>query len=329
MEEVVWVEILSRSRDVIARYRCAGAEIRVGRGYGNDVVIDDPYVAPQHLCIRRNGTGGWIAEDLGSANGLFLGHGQRKLARADIDGDGLIRIGHTYLRVRETTHAVTPDRIYQRRSWIWPLIGGLSLSLAAIQAGSVWLGDTTEPRVSAYLVPVLTLALLLVGWTSLWSLLSRIFSGAVRFERNLVIALAGVVIYSLFRQFTDFAAFAFSWQALAAYQYVGVWSLLAAVCFLHLREVSTARLRLKGGVLMAVLAIAIGMQLLNQSELHTGTDQQAYLRRMLPPEFRLARLQNEEAFFADIEQLKSKLDHDRTEEQSSPTPIESPVNWIR
>lgn len=329
MEELVWVEVVSRSRDVLARHRCAGSEIRIGRAYDNDVVVDDPYVAPRHLRIRRGETGGWVAEDLGSANGLFLDHGRRRLDRAEIDGNRLIRIGHTYLRLREASHAVTGDRAYQPRSRIWPLLAALGLSLAAIEIGSIWLGQTSEPRLSAYVVPALYLTLLLAGWTALWSVLARIFSGQVRFERNLLIALAGLVIYSLYREFTDFAAFAFSWRALAIYQYIGVWSLLAAVCFLHLREVSPARPRLKGGLVMAGLAAGIGLQLLTQSELRTGIDQQAYLRRLLPPEFRLARLQNEEAFFADIQQLKGKLDHDRTEEQPSPAPMESPVNWIR
>ena len=44
-------QILSRHRDVVARQRCEGAEIRIGRAYDNDVIVDDPYVAPRHLRI--------------------------------------------------------------------------------------------------------------------------------------------------------------------------------------------------------------------------------------------------------------------------------------
>ncbi len=43
---MIWIEILGRHREVVARYRGDGAEVRIGRGYDNDVVIDDPYVAP-------------------------------------------------------------------------------------------------------------------------------------------------------------------------------------------------------------------------------------------------------------------------------------------
>jgi hypothetical protein len=313
MEEVVWIEVVTRSREVLARHRCAGSEIRVGRGYGNDVVLDDPYVAPQHLRIRRSDAGAWVAEDLGSANGLFLEHGADKFGWVEIDASRLIRIGHTYLRLREAGHAVAPERAYQRPSRLWPALAVLGALLVAIEIGAGWLAETSEPRLSPYLVAVLTVALFLAGWTAAWSVLARIFSGQARFERNLLIALAGMVIYSLYREFTALAAFALSWRGLASYQYIGTWSLLAAICFLHVREVSPARLKLKAGLVVALLATGIGVQLLNQSELRTGVDRQASVVRLLPPKFRLAPAQTEETFFADIEALKSKLDSDRTE----------------
>src|SRR5262249_45447677 len=164
----------------------------------------------------------------------------------------------------------------------WPVLVGLGTLLVAIVVGSSWLAETTEPRLSPYVVSVLTVALLLAGWTAVWSVLSRIFSGHARFERNLLIALAGMVTYSLYRELAVFVAFAFSWRAFASYQYIGVWSLLAAVCFLHLREVSPARARLKAGLVVTLLATGIGVQLLNQSELRTGVDRQAYIVHLLP-----------------------------------------------
>ena len=38
---MIWVEILSRHRDIAARFRFPGPEVRIGRGYDNDVIIDD------------------------------------------------------------------------------------------------------------------------------------------------------------------------------------------------------------------------------------------------------------------------------------------------
>ena len=50
---MIWVEILSRHRDIAARFRFPGPEVRIGRGYDNDVIVDDPYVAARHLRVFR------------------------------------------------------------------------------------------------------------------------------------------------------------------------------------------------------------------------------------------------------------------------------------
>ena len=330
-QEIAWIEVVSRSRDVIARHRCAEPEIRIGRAYDNDVVLDDPYVAPHHLRIRRSDSGGWIAEDLGSSNGLFLDQGRDRLARVEIDGSHLMRIGHTCLRLRMAGDAVAPERTGPPRSHLWPVLAGLGAALVAIDVGSSWLAETTEPKLSPYLVSVLTVAALIAVWTAVWSVLARIFSGQARFEQNLLIALAGMVVYALYREFTDFAGFALSWGTLGAYQYIGIWSLLAVVCFLHLGVVSPTRLKLKAGVVAALLAMGIGVQLLNQSELRTGTglDRQGIALHLLPPEFRLTPLQTEDTFFADIEALKEKLDRDRTEPEPSPAPVGGTIAIIK
>ena len=68
---MIWVEILSRHRDIAARFRIAAPEARIGRGYDNDVIIDDPYVAAQHLRVFRDEAGQLVAEDLGSATARF------------------------------------------------------------------------------------------------------------------------------------------------------------------------------------------------------------------------------------------------------------------
>ena len=52
-----------------------------------------------------------VAEDVGSANGMFLDGSKGRHERIVIDGERPIRIGHTYLRIRETSHAVERERV--------------------------------------------------------------------------------------------------------------------------------------------------------------------------------------------------------------------------
>jgi hypothetical protein len=108
---MIWVEILSRHRDVTSRVQIAGRSATVGRGYDNDVIVDDPYVAPHHLRVSRGEAGELVAEDLGSANGTYLDGGKARITRAVIDGAKPLRIGQTLLRVRSSAYAVEPERM--------------------------------------------------------------------------------------------------------------------------------------------------------------------------------------------------------------------------
>jgi Inner membrane component of T3SS, cytoplasmic domain len=315
---VIWVEILSHHRNVAARHRVAGPEVRIGRGYDNDVILDDPYVAVEHVRVFRDDRDRLVAEDIGSANGMFLERDKDRQARIVIDGERPIRIGHTFLRIRETNHAVPRERAGRLEGRAGPVALGAALGTAilGIQALSVWFAEIDEPRVSHYVQSLLAIATLVVAWVALWAILSRIFSGQARLERNLLIALAGLLVFLLYGEFAEFASFALTWRALVSYDYVVMWSIVAATSFFHLRTIGPAGLKLKGGVLAGLLGLVIATQTLAQSELRAEFGQQSYLRRLLPPALRLTPAQDENAFFAEIEQLKTKLDRDRTDDPS-------------
>src|ERR1700761_4033172 len=108
---MIWVEILSRHHEVLHRVRVAGDEASIGRGYDNDVVVDDPYVAARHLRISRNEAGEVVAEDLGSSNGSFLDGSKSRITRLPVDGSQRLRIGQTLLRLRTSDYAIEPERI--------------------------------------------------------------------------------------------------------------------------------------------------------------------------------------------------------------------------
>jgi hypothetical protein len=314
---MIWIEILSRHRGIAARFRVAAPEARIGRGYDNDVIVDDPYVAAHHLRIFRDESERLVAEDLGSANGMFLDGGKSRLARIVIDGKLPIRIGQTFLRVRETNHTVDRERVARSDWGILPIVlaAALGIGTLGIDALKVWLTQTSELRASNYLTPLLAITVTVLGWTGMWALLSRVFSASSRFLRNLLIALAGIFAFSLADEFARFAAFAWTWSTAVTYEYVAMWSILAAVCFFHLREVGPARLLLKGALMTTLLAIAIAVQTLQRSEAFFDSGRQHTERLLMPPALRAVPLRDETAFFDEIVNIKTKLDGDRAQAQ--------------
>jgi hypothetical protein len=319
-----WIEILSRNDEVLARHRvrCAapGEELCVGRGYDNDVIIDDPYVAARHLRIVRDEGGVLVAEDLGSANGLVAGKDRRRVERAVLDGNATIQIGRTRLRVREADHAVAPERIARPRMRIWPLVLALAGALLGAELATIWLAQTGEQKPGTYLTPLLGLTLTVAAWATAWAVMSRIFSGRARLERHLLIAVSGLLALELFNELTSYGAFAFSMRELVAYRYIFLWLLGALVCFLHLRqlsqsrEIGRSRLKLKAGAAAALALLGIGMQTLSQWEASANADRESFLRGLKPPVFRLAGAQSNHGFFAQISKLKPELDRARAEQ---------------
>jgi len=312
---MIWVEILSRHRDVAARFGVAGPEVRIGRGYDNDVVVDDPYVATHHLRIVRDEAGQLVAEDMGSVNGTFLDGGRSRLARIVVDGDKPIRIGQTHLRVRDVDYAVERERPVRPEWGMLPTLsaaalGGITLGISLLK---VWLSQTSEPRISSYLMPSLVIIATVLLWAGLWALLSRVFSGQSRFLRNLMIVLIGAFAITLYNELAQIFAFAWTWPVGVTYQYVSIWSIIATMCFFHLREVGRARLWLKGAIVTTVLAILIAVQALQQSEAFFDSGRQNTTRLLMPPSFRAVPSRDEAAFFGEIADLKAKLDRDRNQ----------------
>src|SRR5437588_266662 len=118
---MMWVEILSRHRDIAARFRITGTEARIGRGYDNDVIVEEE----------------------------------------------------------------RPHR-RERRALAITAAAALAALIITISALDVWLAQTSEPRISSYLTPALSLVATLLIWIGGWALVSRLFAGRLLFVRHLL-----------------------------------------------------------------------------------------------------------------------------------------------
>ncbi|MGZ5078674.1 MAG: FHA domain-containing protein, partial [Usitatibacter sp.] len=234
MAAVMWIEVLSRQGEVAARERIEAPEARIGRAFDNDVVIDDPHVAPHHLRIYRAEDGELVAEDLGTLNGLYPEHGAMRVERLPLAKEPGIRIGRTTLRVHDAAHPVaaekllTPPRAHAR--WAGALGAGLFALLLLLN----WLSLTAEPSTNNLLLPLLGLATILALWSGFWALLSRIFFGQARYAVQLRIAITACIALVLWDQFAETLSFSFAWRELAEFAGLGAWAVLAATCYAHL-----------------------------------------------------------------------------------------------
>ncbi|MDR2154533.1 MAG: FHA domain-containing protein [Burkholderiaceae bacterium] len=315
MDEVIWIEVLARhQREVAARQRVGYPEIAIGRAYDNDIVLDDPHVAPHHLRLRLDDDGYWIAQDLGSLNGTWVDGVRREHIR--LDNATTLLIGQTGIRLRSSAYPVPPEQPLLRAKPDWWLALACMVALLGLVVLQLWLNETGETKLIAYLTPPLELAVVAAGWAALWSVLSRTFAGRARYSRHLLIASVGLLALVAYEPLAQIGAFALSLPALAAYDFIALWLVLAAACFAHLLAISHARPALKAVLTLLLAGLGISIHFLSISDVRSRTNQPttALLQSLEPPVLRLTTPQPQNAFFAVAAGLKKALDESRAQE---------------
>lgn len=314
MGAVMWVEVLSRQGEVAMRERVEREEARIGRAFDNDVVVDDPYVAPHHLRVYRGEDGELVAEDLGTVNGLYTEHGARRAARISLADEPVIRIGRTTLRVHDGAHAVapekplTPPRMHAR----WAV--GLALAVFALIGLLNWLSLTQEPNASSVLMPFIALAMALAVWSGMWALLSRLFAGQSLFVLHLRIALTACVALVTWEQVARTAAFALAWREMGDYAGLGAWALLAATCYAHLHAIGPRHMRVAMTLVGALIVAGAAVQYFDRWDQRNDIGQRAVLGELRPPMFRAVPLASTDEFFRRAEAVRQRVDQARMKE---------------
>ena len=306
---VIWIEILSRSGQVVARHRCTGPVLRIGRSYQSDVIIDDPTVAPDHLRITQTEDGAILVE---AANpiGAFTVKGERR-ERSLVDGDTVLRIGHTALRLRDESYPVPAASVVVEPKPRWIALSALIVATLLINALTIWLDEVSEPRFLRDVGALVALAGAVLVWAAIWALLSRIFAGAARFWRHLAIATTAFLVYTIYIILAEAMAFSLSSAAIAGNLETGVWVVLGVACFLHLETIAPSHAWRKAAAVAVLVLAGIGVQVTSHIEDLKKGLQPSIARTSFPPAFRLARAKSEDQFFAAVGTLQGKLDGDR------------------
>jgi hypothetical protein len=263
MEPVIYLEAIDRRGHVRERYRVDTLPATVGRSYRNAVILSDRYVSPEHLRIVPDEEGRIWAEDMGSANGLFLlgAGGVRQAIRVLLTSGTQFRVGRTVLRVCTPDQAVEPalkeaepPRGFARLAGNGA--GATVLLVAVIAALMLKYYMESYYRVSSVqlLTKALGLTILMIFWAAAWSFVNRVIAHRFDILAHLslaaaaTIALIGLQVVNQYLEFFLAPGDALRWLDLAG----GV-LLLAGLLYGHLSIMSAAsrRSRLLSAVVVA------------------------------------------------------------------------------
>lgn len=306
-----FVELLARNGEVLQRQRLERLPIRIGRGYGNDVILDDDYAAPSHAIVEPDAAGQPVLRDLGTQNGVNLNG--RRLHEVALGGDTVVRIGHTALRLRPANHpvpAALPDRTFHGWEGVLPGVAGCALAgLAALFVR--WISDTEYVeyvRYGAALAMGIGAALL---WSGAWAFANRLFARHARLGRHLFVAGCGMVALLACGLGAATLGYALSAESFTHYASHAGMALVAAIIYCHLCTIRPqARARYRW--ICAALAVLGSSLILTANVQRTGRfSDELYMATLLPPALRASPDRGIDEFMRDAEAMKPGLDRGR------------------
>lgn len=311
MKPPYYIEILAENGEVQQRQRIAALPIRIGRGYDNDFILDDAHTAAQHAIVEDDGAGGLLLRDLGSQNGV-IHRGQRQL-QVVLNGNSIVRLGHTRLRVRASDHPVAPELgDTTRHDWegLRPAVAGLAM-IGASAAFSNWLSDADAFDPISYLMIIATALAGGLVWASIWAVANRLFGHMARFGRHLFIIGCGLLAMEVWELASNVAAYAFSLEVLTRYGRHMFIVIVCAMIYYHLCTIKPQHPRRFGLVAVVLAILGSSLILLSNLQISGRLADEAYMSAIYPPALRLSPDHTTDAFFRDAASLQRGVDAER------------------
>jgi hypothetical protein len=258
-------------------HRVGALPLTLGRGFANDLILDDPYVDAQHARLVRDGSGAFVLQDLGSVNGIVTNSTRRFGSIALGPGD-TVRVGRTTLRIHDPNEAVAPalsdeshaaplphvrQAMVEQPRWITRKQVTLLVALLAAVVFSIytWLGNTERSSTSDVFSTTLGLTIIVAAWAAIWAGVSRVvihrfnFGGHVVLASTIFVAALGIVIVQ------EWLTFLFPDSgAVTAFGAIVNLALVSSLVSAHLSLSSTLprRRRWQIGLAVAVAIFGIG-----------------------------------------------------------------------
>ncbi|WP_296950159.1 FHA domain-containing protein [uncultured Massilia sp.] len=302
-----FVELLARNGDVLQRQRVDALPLRIGRGYDNDLVLDDDYAAARHAVLERDDAGRLVLRDLGSRNGIVVAGRRRQ--HVALSGDTVARIGHTALRVRAAGFPVPPelpDRTLHAWEGALPGAAGIALAAAlALLAG--WLGDTQYDAAARYVAALARGVGAALLWSGAWAFANRLFGRHARLGRHLFICGCGLAALAGYALLAGTLGYAFSFEGFTRHASHVATLLVAGTVYFHLCTI-LPRARLRHRLLCAGLALlGSGLILVANVQRSGRLADELYMSVLLPPGVRLSRDRGVDEFMRDVEAMQAPL----------------------
>jgi hypothetical protein len=179
---------------------CKGDTVMLGRSFANDIVIVDPYVAPEQIKIDKHDNK-WVIKILDDTNPVLLNGSPVEDDGVELSSGDKLTIGRTHLSVFSKDHEFESTRKLLFSSWLYhnrlgPLLPVLAVFIASLlSAFDDYLGLSEKIEYRPFISEVLVFVFIISLWAALWALVGRLLRHQLHFFANLLFTAILVSFY--------------------------------------------------------------------------------------------------------------------------------------
>lgn len=316
MGALIWVELLDRRGHVRARHRVDAMPATIGRGYGCDVLLDDPWASPLHARIYRDLDGSYKVEDAGSENGLWAGGREERVMLAPVGRGITLRAGRTLFRLVPadaqvpptlSMHVAAPAEAGWDRGWVGV---GSAAAAGLAYATTKLIGDPEVHHAATMVADTLSTMTLLAIWAGVWALVTRAIWHRARFLAHYAVVSLTLLALLAVWQGVEFAAFIA--PGVPAFEATLVLLSLVVVTAMLAGHLGLATALERRRIVAISSAIVIGFAglgaLIAQQDRGHAAAMPEFSAELEPLDARLIPTQDTAAFFAGLQELKTSVD---------------------
>ncbi len=311
METLALIELLDRDGQPRQALRVTRWPVRIGRAIDNDVVLDDPHVAPHHADLAWRDDAVHV-EPAPTLNGVRLGRATVAAgSTARLPPAGELCVGATTLRVRLAGEPLAPEqrivdmRDTDRRRAVVLVV--LMVLGSVWRAFDLWLSTVPGEPGSSTIVRYLSAPVGLIVWCALWALGSKLFQHRFAFWGHLHLALTWLLIAFVGLAVSGQVAFALSMPAVVKLGHVVFVGALALLLWHHMSLVLPQRRRAFALAVASAVTVGGGLLLADRALQQEPLVGDLYLGTISIPALRLAKPVSAEAFVQSAQPLEKRL----------------------
>ncbi len=323
MAKHVICEIYSVHGQLQERLRFDKVPISIGRGYQNDVIVNDPFVSPFHCTVEVSPEGDFIINDQKTLNQLSMPHSLERAERIVMSSGTSFIIGETQIQLAFADTPV-PDALPLRRekavrhapSWVGMVCGLLALSALTLYIFSynVWFSmaydfqDGSQEALSLrqvffYLLPILI-------YSGVWAVIGRISKHRAAFFIHFSLASVAILWSMLANDLCNWLSYGYNAPQLAENLDLLLFTLAIILLFYRSFYLATNVKKQNRWAYSGSIGAIVAFLIIISGYLQSKAFQPSPVLKveLWPSSFRRAPLNSPEIIMAELKELKDAVD---------------------